>query len=494
MNKYTLLICLLFAVKIFSQQDIPGLIYRGLDYSYNFQFQEAENTFQQIINKYPEDPRGYHYKSSIYLWTYLSNKDRQDYDRFMKLSDIAIDKADKLLDRNDNDENALFVLGSNYGMRAMAFTKDNSTLNAVWAAKNSNKYLNRTLEKYPYNNDVYLGKGLFSFAFSFVPGVFKWALNLAGLSGNREEGISFLQKSLKYGKYTKTEAAYYLSQIYSEMHTDYDAALSCLKPVIAKYPSNTLFRYSEAVVFIKSRKPQEAEKSLREIIRLNNPKFRQVTAFSWFLLGDIMFHRNEFQAAINNYQKFLTSTNDIDYSGIAYLRIGLSYELMRNRTEAMRNYILARNGNLDIADDSYAKRKGEWYYDHPVNDAEAVLIKSSNNLESGKPAEAYEQLVQMLPRMNTQRLKAEAYLYLSDAAQETGKYSEAVDFASKAASNEIKEEKWIRPFAYYFGARAYYRSGNKNMAKKYLDYADDYSDFDYQSKLTGLIKGLRGKI
>lgn len=494
MFKYICLFFLFFTIRVFSQNDIPGLIYKGLDYSYNFQTQQAEDCFQQIINKYPEDPRGYHYKSSIFLWTYLSNKDKSDYDRFMKLSDIAIYKAEKALERNEKDENALYILGTNYGFRAMVFAKENSSMKAAWAAKNSNKYLNKTLEYYPYNNDAYLGKGLFSFAFSFVPGVFKWALNIAGLSGSKEEGIKFLIKAYKYGKFSKTEAAYYLSQIYSDMLVDYSSASGYLSPIIKKYPQNTLFKYSYAVVLVKDRKPQEAEKLLRSVINANNQRFQQVTSFSNFLLGDIYFHWNDFKSAISFYQKFLTTTKDIDYSGIAYLRTALSYELLKNRQEAQRNYILARNGNLDLSDDAYAKRKGEYYYDHPLSEDEISMIKASNNIESGKFSEAYSSLMQLSQRLNSEKLKGEALQYLSDVSFELGKTNESLEYANRALKINIKDEKWIKPFSFYYGARAFLKNGNKAMATRYLDEAEDLSDYDFKSKLTGYIKGLRSKI
>lgn len=493
-KKLFFLLFLLLASRVSAQNDIAASIYRGLGYSYNFQMKEAEAEFQNIINKYPDDPRGYHYKSSIYLWAFIGNKDQSDYNRFMHLSDIAIEKAQSLLDRQDNNENALYVLGANYGFRAMAFTKNNNSLDAVWAARKSSKYLNEVQEHYPYNNDIYLGKGLFSYAVSFVPGVFKWALKVAGFSGSKEEGVYYLKKAFKYGKYSKPEAAFFLSQIYSESYGDYQASANYLKQLIQQYPRNSLFQYSLAVVLMKSRKPAEAEKTLKDIIRNNNTRFQQLIAYANFLLGDIYFHRNDFIHAVGYYQKFLTTTKDFDYSGIAYLRTGLSYEIIKNRRDAQKNYILARNGNLDIADDIYAKRKGEACYDRPLSGNEITIIKASNLIEDGRSNEAYEMLKNVLPGLENDKLKGEALQYLSDAAFEMGKTDESIDFALRALNTDTKEEKWVKPFACYYGARAYLSKGNKQMAAKYLDKADSYSDFDYEVKLNGFVKTLRGRL
>ncbi|MCU7494225.1 MAG: DUF3808 domain-containing protein [Ignavibacteria bacterium] len=494
LKKLVVLFLFVFTAKISAQSEIVASIYRGLWYSYNFQVQEAEAEFQKIINKYPDDPRGYHYKSEIYLWAFISNKDQSDFSRFMRLSDIAIDKAQKLLDKQDNNENSLYVLGASYGFRAMAFSKNDKSIDAVWAAKSSNKYLNKVQEHYPYNNDIYLCKGLFSYAISFVPGVFKWALKIAGFSGSKEEGVYYLKKAFKYGKYSKPEAAFFLSQIYSESYGDYETSANYLRQLIKQYPRNSLFQYSLAVVLVKYRKPVEAEKVLKDVIRNNNMRFQQIISYSNFLLGDIFFHRNDFQHAVGYYQKFLSSTRDFDYSGIAYLRTALSYEMTKNRREAQRNYILARNGNLDIPDDIYAKRKGEIYYDHPLSGNEIILLKASNLIEDAKFNEAYYDLKNVLPRLENDKLKGEAYQYLSDVAYELGKTGEAVDFAGKALYMDTKEEKWIKPFACYYGARAYLKNGNKQMASKYLDKAESYGDFDYKAKLSGWVKSMRWKL
>ncbi|MGE5353618.1 MAG: tetratricopeptide repeat protein [Acidobacteriota bacterium] len=493
-KKFFILFFLLLAAKVSAQNDVVASIYRGLGYSYNFQMKEAEAEFQKIISQYPDDPRGYHYKSGLYLWAFMGNKDQADYNRFMHLSDLAIEKAQSLLDRQDNNENALYVMGANYGLRAMAFTKNSNSLDAVWAAKKSSKYLNQVQELYPYNNDIYLGKGLFSYAVSFVPGVFRWALKIAGFSGSKEEGVYYLKKAFKYGKYSKPEAAFFLSQIYSESYGDYETAAGYLRQLIKQYPQNSLFQYSLAVVLIKDRKPQEAERTLKDIIRNNNSRFQQIVAYADFLLGDISFHRNDFYHAVGYYQRFLTGTRDFDYSGIAYLRTALCYEITKNRSEAQKNYILARNGNDDIADDVFAKRKGEAYYDHPLSTNEITIVKASNMIEDGRFNEAYDMLKGVVPSLENDKLKGEAFQYLSDAAFELGRLDESVDYASRALKTDTKEEKWIKPFAYYYGAKAYLKKGNKQMASKFLDKAESFSGFDYEAKLDGFVKALRGKL
>jgi tetratricopeptide (TPR) repeat protein len=493
--KKILLLLFIFCLQnqLLPQSDISFLIKQGLDYSYNFHLEKAEDIFDKIISKNPNDPKGYHYKSSLYLWIYLSNKDNDDYNNFLKYSDLALEKALKVLDQKDDDENTLYILGSNYGFRAMAFMKANSYIKAVWAVKNSNKYLQETLEKYPKKYDAYLGLGIFNYALSLVPGMYKWVLKMAGLSGNRDEGINYLKFAYRNGTYSKTEAAYYLSQIYSETLIDYNMAIGYLKQLLIEYPDNILFQYSYAVVLIKNRKPLEAEKILKQIIKTDNPHFQQITSFSNFLIGDILFHKNEFNPAIVYYEKFISSTKEIDYTGIAYYRTALCYELTNRREESRKLYIFAENGNLDIQDDAYAKRKSEIYINRTISFNEIGVIKAANMLESGLFQSVVDSLQKLIPKIISEKLKSEVELYLCDAYYEMGKFQESIDYGMEASKNN-NEESWIKPYAYYYIARAYYRTGNINQAKIFLEKAEDINDYDYQTKLIAFINGLKIKL
>ena len=491
------LFCLLFILltcRLFPQNDVKDIIKQGLSYSYNFHLKKAEETFNKIILRNPNDPQGYHYIAGIYLWIYLSNKEKDDYEKFLKYSDVAIEKALKILDEKEDDETSLYILGADYGFRAMAFMKSNSYINAVWAIKNSNKYLKETLEKYPKNYDAYLGLGLFNYALSLVPGVFKWVLKMAGLSGDRDEGISFLKYAYRNGIFTKTEAAYYLSQIYSETLIDYNAAQGYLKQLLKEFPDNILFQYSYAVVLIKSRKSEEAQKILKQIINEDDPHFKQITSFSNFLIGQILFHENDFYSAIGYYDKFISSTREIDYTGIACYRMALCYEITGRREDGKKYYIFAGNGNLDIQDDAYAKRKGEIYINRSLSPNEIAVVEASNMIESGKFEIAEDSLIVLIPRIVSEKLKAEAYLYLCDTDFELGKNEESIESGIKAANFDTGDETWIKPFAYYYIARAYLKSGNKNKAEEYLKNAEELNDYDYQTKLTAFINALKVKL
>ena len=69
-----------------------------------------------------------------------------------------------------------------------------------------------TLELNPKFYNAYLGLGLFDYAMSFVPDFLKWAVNLTGLSSDKQRGFNYIKTAFKKGT-EKTEAAFHLAKI-----------------------------------------------------------------------------------------------------------------------------------------------------------------------------------------------------------------------------------------------------------------------------------------
>ncbi|MFO7446902.1 MAG: tetratricopeptide repeat protein, partial [Ignavibacteriaceae bacterium] len=427
-------------------ESADAVVTKGLEYCYHFKWDKAEDTFRSIIEKHPDSPEGYHYLSSVYFWYYLSSNDEADLKNFKKYSDLAIDKAKELLEENENNAELLYLLGSNYNYRTVAFAKAENYLDAVWAAQKSESYLSDCLESDSSLIDAYLGLGLYNFAVANIPSGFRWALNLAGISGEESTGLRYIKIAADKGKLARVEAQYYLSQILTEVIMDYETASGYLTNLIKKYPDNLLFNYSYAAVEMKKRKLDEAEKILSKITRREEEKFTQIISFSNFLLGDIHFRRNQFDEARKHYQDFLNSANDKDYTGIASYRLALAFEITGDRNTARKYFSLSKNGNMDIEDDIFARRKGEVYSKRTISLSELEVIKAGNLIESAKYSEAINSLTNLLSEIKTERIKAEIYLLMSEVSFQLKRFIESADYALNAVKINPSDESWIKPF------------------------------------------------
>ncbi|QQS38095.1 MAG: DUF3808 domain-containing protein [Ignavibacteriales bacterium] len=474
-----------------AQRDINSTVKRGLELAYQFNWDDAEKVFKGLISKYPERPEPYHYYSGIFLWYFLSSNDETDLDSFTDYSDLAIEKGKELLDENPEDINLIYILGANYNYRAIAFARAENYLDAIWASKKSESYLREVLSKDPENADAYLGLGLYSFSVSQVPSAFSWALDLAGIKGSIEEGLDNIRKAAEHGEFSKVEAQYYLSQILSGVVFDFEEASVNLTKLSKRYPENLVFNYSLAVIDIKNRKLDAAEKILIPIVKSNENKFRKVIAFSNFLLGDVSYKKNQFDKAISYYENFLKLTPDKDYTAIASFRLGVCYEFSNEREKAVENFSNCGNGNMDLEDDVYAKRKGSVYQKRTIAESESSLIRFANMIDNNKHKAALDSLSQLLKSVKTEKLKSEIYFYMSEAAYLAGKYSESALYAESSISSNHSEERWLNPFSHYNAARAYHHMNQPVKRDDHLGLAEDNNDFDYQSVLKNLVYVLR---
>ena len=109
---------LLFSSQVNSQQIIDKQIQIGLDKIYNFNWNAGFEAFNNVINKYPDDPRGYHYKSTIYLWFFLGNLNEVNLDSFNYYSDKSLELAELKRKKNPSAEikllNWIYILQQVY--------------------------------------------------------------------------------------------------------------------------------------------------------------------------------------------------------------------------------------------------------------------------------------------------------------------------------------------------------------------------------------------
>ncbi len=498
-NYYSLLIIslilsiVIFAKNGFPQQTINLQVKKGIDDAYNFEWQKAEKIFKSIIAKYPNDPHGYHYQARVFAWYYLSNRDKRIYDKFVDYSDSTIEKTKILLEQKPDNADLLYMMGSAYTYRAIIFARAENYLDAIWASKKSESYLSEALAKDSSTYDAYLGLGLYNFAIGQVPSAFKWALSLAGIHGEQSTGLRYLRLAAQRGNFSKVEAQYYLAQILSDVLFNYKQAENYIKQLVKKYPDNLLFEYSYGVLELKQKNLDDSQKILKKLIYRNDTAFVKIISFANFLTGDIFYKRNQFDSAEVYYHRFLDSTPDKDYTGIAAYRLAICYEMSGNGNLAKLFFSETGQGNMDLEDDLYAKRKGEIYAMHPPTKNELLLIRYQNLIDAKNYKTAFDSLNILLDSVKTDDLKAETLYYLSKSAFEKGNFKQCISFADSALQVKKVSEKWIPPFASYYVAASCEKLGNKNLAEHYIEKADDYNDYDYQNKLKNLLDTIRYK-
>lgn len=467
-----------------------SLLSEGLELSNNFQFNEAEEKFNQYISMHPEQPFGYHYISKIYLWTFMGSRGEGKYETFIKFSDIAIDKAEKLLDKKEDNSELKFILGSAYTHRAMAKSIKQETMSAFWDAKSANNYLEDVIENNPEFYDAYLGIGIFEYALSFVPGFLKFAIGLTGMNIDKREGLRKVKLVFDKGNLNRTEAAFHLSKIYTDYTAQYDSAEFYLKYGLNNYSKNLLFYYQLAVVKIRQRELDSAKALLERVFELENPYFVQTKSYANMLMGDVYFRSNEFEKAVNYYKKFFQSTRQIDYLGIANYRTALCYGIMSEDSLFQKHMLMTVNGNDELPEDQYAKEKSKEYLSKGFTDKDIVLVNAYNDLQAGNYSKTIKKLTEA-GNYSSSFQRGKKMIYLGEAYLYTDKYDKTINLAEKALRLDYEQEKWIIPYANYLIAEANFKKGKMNQAVKFLEASKDENDYSYPPELSARIENLK---
>lgn len=481
-----------FAFNLVNPQSTLKMLSRnGENHLLHFNFDKSEETFNEIIEKYPNDPTGYYLQSKMHMWFYLGSKDEGEYLTFIKYSDLALGFAENVYKDDDSNPHHTYLLGNIYLTRAFTSTTSGNSLDAFWATKKGISYFEETLELDSNFYDAYLGLGLFKYALSYVPSIFKWALELTGMSGDKRNGLNYIKQAYQGGRYTVQEAAFHLAKIYTEYNAEYDSAEVLLKRMIQNYPENLLFHYQYAILKIEQRDLKSAAVSLKKVIKNPHDKFKQTTAFANFLLGEIAFRKNNFEEAKNFYNNFLETTLGFDYSGIAYYHLALCNAFRNDSIDVRNNLLLARNGNLDIEDDLYALKMSELLYDVGISSSFLKMVKAKNSLLNTKYNECYDLLRLTIDSLNTPDLKGEALLILGEAAINKKDYDLALTCAFEAKEMKYQFNEWIVPFAHYLSALAYYKKKETEKGKLDLLKSEELNTYNFRHKIEPKINKLK---
>lgn len=491
----TLLLTLFIFVNFsFSQQVSERSIQNGLDALYNFEWEKSDRIFNKIIENYPEDPIGFHYASIKPLWFYLGSFNKAYIDTFITFSDEALNLAKKIENEDSLTADLAFLLSSIYANRSIVNARDENYLYAVWESDRMKYYADRALLLNEKLYDAHIGHGLYNMAVSQIPSSLQWAINIVGVTGDRETGIEHLETAIKKGKLSRVDAKFYLSQIYSRIVIDYPLAEKLLRELTNRYPRNLLFRMSFAWIELEEGNINSAERKFQSIIKSVQPEFPLLKSLSYYQLGNINFYKGELDTALFHYNKYLETKLRIDYQGITNLNAGIALELSGLRDSALVYYKEAGEGNPDLDEDTYAKRKGKLLLDDSLSVEQKELINFSNIYKTGKYISLIDSLGKFLMDSLNNDLKAEANLLLTQAYFKQKKYSKVIQHSAKTLDCEIKKESWIHPYALYYGAIASYHLKKYTDSQLFLNMISDYSDFDFSLKLEGLRAALQRKL
>jgi len=493
---YILFILIILAVRLQSQDfgKVHKQITEGINSIYEIDFPSALSKFQQAKTIAPNDLRGPFFESTVYFWKALFTKNKNDYETYLNLSDKIIENCSEIVDKNKNDLDAQFYMGWTYTLRAfILYYIDKNVLKATSDIQDGNKALSFVVEKNSAYYDAYLGLGIYNYILSFIPRKLQWLTSLLGFSGDRDEGKRQLILASEKGTYTTTEAKFYLTLL-AWREENYPLAEDYASQLTATHPKSPATWMLWGLLLSQQDKMPEAIDAYEKSLEYNKGKESEIVYKTVYgALGNAYYRMNVFDKAVDYLKKYMNYVTVDDMYNRRLYSIGVSYELMGKRDEAMNFYRQARSNFTD--DNEWEKfwfGKLNYRIQNKITIIDSLLIVADNNRAIGKLDEAmddYSRLQGGFDQIYNDDAKIQINHGIAQVFFKQKDYNKAIEQFKMNLFLKPIDEKWLVPEAYFQIGRCLLRLGNKSEAQEYFDKAleIDY-DYDFKDSMDNKIK------
>ncbi|RXK46862.1 tetratricopeptide repeat protein [Aquirufa rosea] len=277
----------------------------AINQMYNFQFPEAEREFNYLKVKHPDHPLPDFLLGLVQWWKIVPNTQNEVYDeRLIEYMDRSISKAEKIWDDTENPEAAFFMAAA-YGFKGRLHAERKHWARATLAAKSALKYLEYSREFADFSPELMFGDGLYNYYYHFIKQNFKLLRPVLWLfpKANKQQGIEQLEKVSYQAFYTRTEARYFLLQIYA-MENMTEKSYELAKYTHQNFPENPFFeRYHARAAFMlgKLDEAMQISKSILDKIDKHQVGYEGVSGrYASYILGyyQLYIFRNPAEAKI----------------------------------------------------------------------------------------------------------------------------------------------------------------------------------------------------
>jgi tetratricopeptide (TPR) repeat protein len=347
----------------------------GLDHFYNMEYDKAIHDFELAVQARPDDPFAANRLLTAVVFKELYRigaldtelysgegfqaaaqvpPDPQTRQRIRELTDRALALAERRLQANPNDVDALYARAVARGTRATTLAlMDKSWVSALRNALGARHDDERVLELNPNYTDAKMVIGMHSYIVGSLSWGMKVAASLVGISGNKEKGIQYLYEAANGGGDASVDAKIALTLFLRREHR-YAEALDIVGGLMKTYPHSFLFALEYANLLNFAGRCPEAAAAFRKVIagaqggQFQDPWLDQA---AWGL-GESLRWQRDFAAAAAAYEQVpLVPRCRPDFANRANLAAGQMYDLLNQRDLAVRKYqqVIAAAGSSPSA-------------------------------------------------------------------------------------------------------------------------------------------------
>ncbi|MDZ7773924.1 MAG: tetratricopeptide repeat protein [Balneolaceae bacterium] len=258
------------------EKDYETILREGIDAFYRTDWQRAERLFNGLQEQRPEDPRAWFFEAMIPFWDYFFGMGGTGTARrFLELSSEALIRGEEWLDRHPTDTTTVLLMSGLYGYRSLIAASEKRYRTALESGMTGYRYTRQLLALDSADPRALIGKGVFRYMLGSVPGGVRWMTNMAGLKGDRKEGLELLRRASRSDSHVRNDALMILAYLH-EKEGRAGEAIAYLERLQERYPCNLLVLYNRARLQEELGRTRQAQELYGRAAGMDNPGLQEL--------------------------------------------------------------------------------------------------------------------------------------------------------------------------------------------------------------------------
>lgn len=325
--------------------------------------------------------------------------------------------------------------------------------------------------------------GMMQVLIGSVPDNYRWFLNIIGMKGDIETGMSNL-KAAAVGENPFQEEAqiiYALTlQLLDQKKEGY--SIRIVENLAEQEPDNLLFRFAAIHLLKKTKHTDEALRLYQK-----KPNGRQYLTFPYLrhMAADMYLYNGNYDASIRENQLFLKLHKGEHYIKAAHFKLYLAYLLSNHPPQALWYYKqISEVGKNEIEEDKYAARFVE-----KQEQPERNLLIARLRSDGGYYQQALKALEEIEPSPETPLAVRAEYQYRKARIHHGLEEEEmAIRYYKNTIAVCSSSGLYFAPHAALQLGYLYQELNRKDLAKAYFKKAMAYQDHEYKGSIDAKAK------
>jgi len=325
-------------------EDKIRIIQQALDSIYNLKYSGADSLINSLEKEIPEYPGLYLLRAYYYIWKYKPlQEDNPSYADFIRVSDSVLVKSALMLQKKEDDQEAVFYALSIHAMLARLYVDAGYNWKAIKEAQKAYQYLKYGMDYSETFPEFNLYCGIYNYYRVKYPedNPFVKPILWFFMDGDKDKGLQMLERGGELGLFTRIECLTYLFHIYFRYEFLPAKSIYYSKKLYESYPNNETFTALLIENLIYLNQFDEAEILVARIDSSQQDYYRYASRIYHGLISEkhdnnLVEARNYYLSAIKIGQESTAKTPH--YESLCYLGFG-RVNLKEGKKQEAKKYL-----------------------------------------------------------------------------------------------------------------------------------------------------------